>query len=70
MVATAVVGLGLVISPDVVPFRLTLWQAASATASHVFLLIGAAVVVPIVLAYSAFAYRVFGGKTPSTAGYE
>jgi cytochrome bd ubiquinol oxidase subunit II len=70
MVATAVVGLCLVISPDVVPFRLTLWQAASATASHVFLLIGAAVVTPMVLAYSAFAYRVFRGKTPSTGAYE
>jgi cytochrome d ubiquinol oxidase subunit II len=47
-----------------VPFRLTLWDAASSTLSHVFLLIGAAVVTPVVLAYSAFAYRVFRGKTP------
>jgi cytochrome bd ubiquinol oxidase subunit II len=59
-----VAGLGITIFPDIVPFRLTLWQAASASLSHVFLLIGAAVVTPIVLAYSAFAYRVFRGKTP------
>jgi cytochrome d ubiquinol oxidase subunit II len=59
-----VVGLGITIFPDIVPFRLTLWQAASASLSHVFLLIGAAIVTPVVLAYSAFAYRVFRGKTP------
>jgi cytochrome d ubiquinol oxidase subunit II len=62
--ALGVAGLGVTIFPDIVPFRLTLWQAASASLSHVFLLIGAAVVTPIVLAYSAFAYRVFRGKTP------
>ena len=57
-------GLVLVVYPNIVPFRLTLWDAASSTLSHVFLLIGAAVVTPVVLAYSAFAYRVFRGKTP------
>jgi cytochrome d ubiquinol oxidase subunit II len=64
-----VAGLGITIFPDIVPFRLTLWQAASASLSHVFLLIGAAIVTPVVLAYSAFAYRVFRGKTPET-GWE
>ena len=62
--ALGVVGLGMAIFPDIVPFRLTLWQAASASLSHVFLLIGAAIVTPVVLGYSAFAYRVFRGKTP------
>jgi cytochrome bd ubiquinol oxidase subunit II len=65
----AVAGLGITIFPDIVPFRLTLWQAASASLSHVFLLIGAAIVTPVVLAYSGFAYRVFRGKTPET-GWE
>ncbi|SDR58371.1 cytochrome d ubiquinol oxidase subunit II [Rhizobiales bacterium GAS113] len=67
--ALGVVGLGLAIFPDVVPFRLTLWAAASSTSSHVFLLIGAAIVTPVVLGYTAFAYRVFRGKTPET-GWE
>jgi cytochrome d ubiquinol oxidase subunit II len=63
--ALGVAGLGIAIFPDIVPFRLTLWAAASSTLSHVFLLVGAAVVTPVVLAYSAFAYRVFRGKTPA-----
>ncbi|MFC5422849.1 cytochrome d ubiquinol oxidase subunit II [Bosea eneae] len=69
MFGCGVAGLGLAIFPDVVPFRLSLWDAASGTASHAFLLIGAAVVTPIVLAYSAFAYWVFRGRTPD-AGWE
>ncbi|TPK78115.1 cytochrome d ubiquinol oxidase subunit II [Mesorhizobium sp. B2-4-17] len=66
MMLSGIGGLALVVFPDVVPFRLTLWQAASATESHIFLLIGAVVVTPVVLAYSAFAYYVFRGRTPET----
>ncbi|WP_158554716.1 cytochrome d ubiquinol oxidase subunit II [Methylovirgula sp. 4M-Z18] len=62
--ALGVIGLGCAIFPDIVPFRLSLWAAASATLSHVFLLVGAVVVTPVVLGYSAFAYRVFRGKIP------
>lgn len=62
--ALGLAGLVMVFFPDIVPFRLTLWAAASSTLSHVFLLIGATIVTPVVLAYSAFAYRVFRGKTP------
>jgi cytochrome d ubiquinol oxidase subunit II len=63
--ALGVAGLGITIYPDIVPFRLSLWAAASSTLSHVFLLVGAVVVTPVVLAYSAFSYRVFRGKTPA-----
>jgi cytochrome bd ubiquinol oxidase subunit II len=63
--ALGVAGLGITIFPNVVPFRLSLWVTASSSLSHVFLLVGAAVVTPVVLAYSAFAYRVFRGKTPA-----
>ena len=62
--ALGVIGLGVVILPYMVPYRLTLWEAASARSSQLFVLIGALVVTPIVLGYSAFAYYVFRGKTP------
>lgn len=64
MVACALVGVVGILYPNVVPFRMNLWNAASGTGSQVFLLIGALVVTPVVLAYSAFAYWVFRGKTP------
>ena len=61
----AISGLGLAIFPDVVPFRLSLWAASSSPLSQIFLLVGAVVVTPVVLSYSAFAYWVFRGKTPA-----
>jgi cytochrome bd ubiquinol oxidase subunit II len=57
-------GLALIAFPDVVPFSVTLWEAASSSASQTLVLVGAAVVTPIVLTYSAFAYWIFRGKTP------
>jgi len=57
-------GLALVVFPDIVPFRMSLWDAASSSASQRFLLIGATLVTPVILAYSAFAYWVFRERTP------
>jgi cytochrome bd ubiquinol oxidase subunit II len=69
MVFSGVVAVGLSFFPYVVPFRITLWQAASAPSTLAFLLIGALVVTPVILAYSAFAYRVFRGRTPAEGWY-
>jgi len=59
-----VIGLGYAIFPDIIPFHVSLWAAASSPLSQIFLLVGAIVVTPVVLGYSAFAYRVFRGKIP------
>lgn len=56
------VGLGISIWPDVVPGRVTIWQAASPHSSQLFMLVGAMVLIPIILAYTAFSYWVFRGK--------
>ena len=69
MMLSGVVALGLSFFPYVVPFRITLWQAASGASTLEFLLIGALVVTPVVLTYTAFAYRVFRGKTPADGWY-
>jgi cytochrome d ubiquinol oxidase subunit II len=64
MFGLGILGLGLTIFPFVTPFGLDLWTAAAPPATQAFLLIGAVLVTPVVLAYSAFAYHVFRGKTP------
>ena len=60
--ALSFLGLGISIFPDVVPGRITIWQAAAPAASQIFLLVGAAVLVPIILIYTAYSYWVFRGK--------
>jgi len=39
-----------------------IWQAAAAPGSMMFILVGVAIVLPLILAYTVFAYRVFWGK--------
>jgi cytochrome bd ubiquinol oxidase subunit II len=56
-------GLAYSLFPYLVRDQLDIWQAASATESLRFVLWGALVTVPAILAYSAFSYRVFWGKT-------
>lgn len=55
-------GLAWSFYPYVVPDRLTIWEASSAPESLAIILGGTAVVLPIILFYSFYAYRVFGGK--------
>ncbi|MBX3529553.1 MAG: cytochrome d ubiquinol oxidase subunit II [Rhizobiaceae bacterium] len=55
-------GLAYSFYPFVVPDRLTIWQAAAAPESLAIILIGTAFVLPVIVGYSFFAYRVFGGK--------
>jgi cytochrome d ubiquinol oxidase subunit II len=63
--------LGLVVSrwPYVVPPEYTLWEAASAYESQLFLLLGLLFVIPIVLVYTAWTYWVFRGKVRAGEGY-
>ncbi|MGJ8526624.1 Cytochrome bd-I ubiquinol oxidase subunit 2 [Halomonadaceae bacterium LMG 33818] len=55
---------GLIISffPYIVPPSVTLWEAASSPASQRFLIVGYAIILPIVLIYTAYSYYVFRGK--------
>ena len=57
-------GIALIVFPNIVPFSLSLWDAASSSTSQKFVLIGAALVTPVVLVYSGFAYWIFRGRTP------
>ena len=58
----SMIGLAISIWPDVIPGRVTIWQAASPHSSQLFMLVGASVLVPVILAYSAFSYWIFRGK--------
>jgi len=63
--------LGLVIStfPYIVPPTLTIWDAAAAPASQMFMLVGTLILLPIILGYTGFIYWIFRGKVREGEGY-
>jgi cytochrome bd ubiquinol oxidase subunit II len=62
-------GLGISFYPYIVPGALTFEQAAAPDESLGFLLVGAAVLIPIILIYTGYAYWVFRGKIDPDEGY-
>ena len=56
------VGLAISIWPDVIPGRLSIWDASAPRESQLFMLVGAMVLIPLILAYTAWSYWVFRGK--------
>jgi cytochrome d ubiquinol oxidase subunit II len=55
-------GLAYSLFPYLVVDRLTIWDAASAPESLMFILVGVAIVLPAIIGYTIYAYRVFWGK--------
>ena len=56
------IGLGISIYPYVIPGAVTIWDAATERSSQIFMLVGVALVMPMILAYTAWAYWIFRGK--------
>jgi cytochrome bd ubiquinol oxidase subunit II len=63
------IGIGVSVWPWAVPYAVTLEQAAAAGTSLSIMLIGAGVMLPIILAYTAFCYYVFRGKASHAPMY-
>ena len=55
-------GLAYSYFPYIIPRQITIWESASATESLEFILAGCFVVIPAIIGYTFFAYRVFWGK--------
>ncbi|MGJ4939972.1 cytochrome d ubiquinol oxidase subunit II [Bradyrhizobium sp. HKCCYLS1011] len=62
-------GLGISMYPYIVPQSVTIWQAAAPERSQLFMLVGVAVLIPLILAYTGWAYWVFRGKVRADSGY-
>lgn len=67
--ALSYAGLGISMWPYIVPHSITIWQAAAPDNSLIFMSFGVAVLVPLILGYTAWAYYVFRGKVKAGAGY-
>ncbi|GIX32198.1 MAG: cytochrome bd ubiquinol oxidase subunit II [Lysobacterales bacterium] len=55
-------GLAYSLFPYVIIDRMTIWEAAAAPESLFIVFVGALVVLPMIIAYTAFVYRIFRGK--------
>ena len=62
-------GLGISMYPYIVPQSVTIWQAAAPERSQMFMLVGVAVLIPLILGYTGWAYWVFRGKVRPEGGY-
>ena len=67
--AMCYLGLGISVFPYVVPWTITLWDAASSPNSQAFLLVGTLFILPIVFMYTGWSYYVFRGKVRAELGY-
>ncbi len=63
------IGLGVSMWPMMVPPHLTIWDAAAPPSTQGFLLVGAAVLIPVILVYTGFVYWLFRGKVKAGIGY-
>jgi cytochrome d ubiquinol oxidase subunit II len=68
MFAGGFLGLALSLFPRVVPFEVTIWEAAAAEKPLTLMLWGVAILLPVILGYTAYVYWIFRGKA-SAHGY-
>ncbi len=65
----AAAGLAYSILPDIIIGRMNIWESAASTPSLLFTFWGTAVVLPSILMYTFFVYRIFRGKA-TTLNYD
>lgn len=63
------IGIGISFYPYIVPPSLLITDAAAPDSSLKFALVGTSVLIPLILAYTAYAYWVFRGKLDPENGY-
>lgn len=66
---SAYLGLEAAVYPMAIPPALTIYEAAAQRETQIFTLWGVAVVLPVVLSYTLYSYRVFRGKVADGEGY-
>jgi cytochrome d ubiquinol oxidase subunit II len=63
------IGIAISLFPMIVPYKFTLWEAASSERTQAFLLVGTLVLLPVILMYTGWSYWVFRGKVRANIGY-
>ncbi len=65
----AYIGFIVSIFPYVIPYQLTVWQAAAPDSSLRFMLLGVIIMLPVLLIYTGYSYHIFKGKVKNVFEY-
>jgi len=68
-ISRAFAGLAYSLFPYVVMDSLTIWDAAAHPSALTFMLVGTLIVLPFIVGYTVYAYRVFSGKVRGGGPY-
>ena len=63
------VGLLVGVWPNILPPSLSIWDAAAPASSQGFVMVGLVILLPVILGYVAWSYRIFRGKVSATTSY-
>jgi cytochrome d ubiquinol oxidase subunit II len=63
------IGLLIGLWPNLLPPSLSIWDAAAPPSSQGFVLVGLAILLPVILGYVWWSYSVFRGKVSANTGY-
>jgi cytochrome d ubiquinol oxidase subunit II len=69
MFLSGLFGLVLSLYPYLIPFEVTIWEAAAAPNAQLLMLVGALIMLPVILGYTAYVYWIFRGKVSSNDAY-
>lgn len=59
----AYTGMAISVYPYLIPHQLTIWEAAAPDSTLIFIMVGVLIMLPILLTYTIFSYRIFKGKS-------
>lgn len=66
---TGYLGLAVSLFPLLVPFDLDIWETAARDNALMFMLVGAAIMLPVILIYTVYVYSLFWGKVDPEESY-
>jgi cytochrome bd ubiquinol oxidase subunit II len=62
-------GLLIGVWPNLLPPSLSIWEAAAPPSSQMFVLVGLVVLLPVIVGYVWWSYRIFKGKVNAETAY-
>jgi len=62
-------GFAISLYPYLIPYQVTFWDAASPNGSLLFMLVGAVIMLPVLVIYTAYSYHIFKGKVKDVIEY-